>query len=200
MQARWKLLVLIVFVFSSVSLFAEEPPLLKPKRRSKQAVAQDNLQSLRLEIIGVTPLGKEDFYESRFSTFGGGALISFPFTQTASGINFYGSFGFLATLSQLTLNQGADSMTSIYFQFPILARATLLLNPHWSGGVFAGLILRTTRYDSRNTADGGFQKVPGSDFLQPEAGVELAYLASKSLWIKMKASYLFLGLGVEFGL
>lgn len=200
-KARWKLLLCILFFSNGLLLFADEPPLLTPKRRAKPVVVEETRTSRsRLEFLVLTPLGKEDFYESRFSTFGGGALFSFPFFHFDSGIDLYGSLGLLATLSKLSLNQGTTQFTSLYLQFPLLVRGVYPLNEKMQVGGFAGVALRTTRYDSRNTTDGGWQKVSGGDFFQPEVGAEFNYRVSSSLWVKLKASYLFLALGLELAL
>ncbi len=195
MKPTWKLLLLIIIVFSTL-VEAAEPPLLKPKKRSRAAVAEDSLGRFTLDILILTPLGKEDFYEKRFSTFGGGVLFSAPIARLTPTVGIYGTLGFVATLSRLTLNQGENGFTSMYLQFPFLGKAVFHLNPELNLDLFLGAVLRTTRYDSRSTSDGGWQKVPSSDFIQPEIGASLRYKIAPNVGLRLHLSYLYLGFGM----
>jgi len=198
-KTTWKLLLLVILLFS-LFLEGSEPPLLKPKQRSRMAVVEDALGRFQLDLLILTPLGKEDFYEKRFSTFGGGVLFSITIMPVGNNVSLYGTLGFALTLSRLTLNQGENSFSSVYFQFPLLGKVAFLLAPELNLDLFLGAVLRTTRYDSRGTSDGGLQKTDSSQFFQPEAGIGLEYKVSSNLGIRLNISYLFLGLGVGLDL
>lgn len=196
-KRTWKLLLLIILLVVHTAQ-AAEPPLLKPKKRSKKAVAEETLGKFQLDTLLVTPLGKEDFYEKRFSTLGGSVLFSIPVFKISDIVGLYGSLGAALTISRLSLAQGESSFTSMYLQFPLLAKAIFHLTPEMNLDLFLGAALRTTRFDSRSTTDGGTQKVQSGELIQPEFGLAVRYALSPTIGLKIQTSYLFFALGVSF--
>ena len=169
----------------------------KPQEsEEKESSSKTGLSRYSLTILVQTiSFNQTTFYRS-FKSFGGQLLLSIPITQWASNSWISVETGPGALYSQISLPQPSTEFSRTQFSIPVLLKASKALSRSWTGEIFLGLIYQPYLYDSRDNTSGGFQKNE-DEILQPEGGVGLRLFLNPNLRLKIRASYFYLGSGLE---
>jgi hypothetical protein len=175
---------------------------LSPHASKSQALEEKNsspktgLSRYSLSILVQTiSFNQTTFYRS-FKSFGGQLLVSIPVTQWASNSWISVETGPGALYSQISLPQPSTEFSRTQFSIPVLLKASKALSRSWTAEIFLGVIYQPYLYDSRDNTSGGFQKNE-DEILQPEGGVGLRLFLNPSVRLKIRASYFYLGSGLE---
>jgi hypothetical protein len=145
----------------------------------------------------ITPLGKEDTFDKRFTTIGGAFLLSFPIMSVAKNMRLDLEGGLALTISRLNLTQPAVSITHMYIPVPVRLRLLIPTSQRVAFELFAGGQWQAFEYDSRPTTDGGFHF---GAHLDPDAGLGVRIGVGRKVSLRLIASYLYLAGGIELPL
>lgn len=172
------------------------PPAEKTEEQEEKSPRPTGLSRYSVTVLPHTSSFNQTTYYRSFKSFGGQILISVPITQwaTHSWVSLESGIG--ALYSKVSVPQPNVDFSRTQFSIPFLAKVSLALSPRWTGEVFVGLVYQPYFFDSRDNTSGGFQKNEEGLF-QPEGGLGLRYFLGPSLRLKIRASYLYVGGGLE---
>ncbi|NDC24579.1 MAG: hypothetical protein EB120_11455 [Proteobacteria bacterium] len=149
-----------------------------------------------LSLLAHTASFQTDSFNQPFQTLGSLFLLSIPLTQLAERAWIHGEIGVGLTYSKITLTQPSTSFSHLEFPIPASLRLLVSFSPVVFGEAFVGALYRPFFYDSRDSADGGFQTFQENKF-KPEFGLGLGIALSPTLRIRTRGSFFFWSAGVE---
>jgi hypothetical protein len=145
----------------------------------------------------LTPLIKQNAFDTRFNTLGGAFLVYFPIVLFSNQMDLGVELGPTFTVSNL--NTGPNSFTHLYLSLPIRARLNVPLAPFLNVELFAGGQTRVFEDGSRTGAGFHFADNFWGN-IDPDFGIGFTYLLSPNVRVRCFASYLYLAGGAEFNL
>lgn len=193
----------LIGLFLVLGLFCS--PLSKAKTlRLKNQTPEENtsarpsgLSRTTLSVLAQTPAIREDLFNRRFQSLGPVFSLSFPLTRLDKRTFLHGEMGLGVIYSKLQLSNPNTEFTHLEFPLPVLLRLMHALSSRITGEVFAGAWLRPFFYDSRDNTSGGFQTLK-EDWILPDAGLGLRVYLAPSSRLRIRASYVYFSLGLEF--
>jgi len=187
----------VVGIFYSPLLKAKTLRLKNPTPEETISTRPSGLSRTSLSVLAQTPAIREDLFNRRFRSFGPMISLSFPLTRLGKRTYLHGEAGLGLTYSKLQLTNPNTEFTHLEFPLPVLLRLMHAFSSRVTGEVFAGAWFRPFFYDSRDNTSGGFQTLKES-WILPDAGLGLRVYLAPSSRIRIRASYLYLSLGIEF--
>lgn len=186
----------LVLVLSFSAFGKVNPPPEEEKERIRIARLESQLSKSSLSFLLNTAAFHQDTFNQPFGSFGNLFLVSIPLTQLVDTVWLQAEGGVGLTFSKVTLSQPNTSFTHLEFPFPVTARLVFAFSRKVFGDLFGGLIYRPFFYDSRDSSNGGFQALEEGK-IKPEIGIGLGFFLTRSLRMRLRASYFSVGAGLE---
>ena len=176
-----------------------EPENARTPETPAKPTTQNGVFSTTFGVEVITPLIKQNTYDSRFSTLGGYFPVSFPLgIALMPNSQIFGEFGPAVTLSSIRISPTATPFTHNYFSVPLRIRMDVEMEGFWLQG-FIGAQIKVFEYDSRTTTDGGFHVVNKLfSHIDPDIGVGALYALNDSINARLTVGFLYLSLGLSF--
>jgi len=181
---------------SSLSSLSSEKSSEEEKERIRLARIESQLSKTSMSFLLNTAAFHQDTFNRPFGSFGNLFLLSIPVTQLSSTVWLQAEVGLGLTFSKVTLSQPDTSFTHLEFPFPFTVRLLFPFSHKVFGDVFGGIIYRPVFYDSRESSNGGFQTFEEGT-IKPELGVGVGFFLTRSLRLRLRASYFYLAAGLE---
>ena len=213
-------LVIFLGFFCAVSSFSEDlpqpkslkilkqkgPKILEPLAPQADVSEEDSeqktsshsgLASSSLSILAYTAALDEDDFNRPFKSLGSFFLISLPLTRIAKPFWLHLEGGLGLTYAKVVLAQPDTGFSRLEFPIPLTLRGLWSVSRVLTLDFFGGINYRPLFYDSRDNTSGGFQAFSENQF-KIDGGLGFRFRLSPTSRLRLRASYSYIGAGVEF--